>query len=40
MEAKTLNEIHKQGKAVDPFSYLLNWDDRHFLVANNKLSLE
>jgi murein DD-endopeptidase MepM/ murein hydrolase activator NlpD len=33
-------EIHKQGKVVDPFPYLLNWDDRHFLVANNNLSLE
>ncbi|HAX98362.1 MAG TPA: hypothetical protein DCY12_05620 [Candidatus Atribacteria bacterium] len=33
-------EIHKQGKAVDPFPYLLNWDDRHFLVSNNNFSLE
>jgi Membrane proteins related to metalloendopeptidases len=33
-------EIHKQGKAVDPFAYLLNWDDRHFLVAKNNFSLE
>jgi murein DD-endopeptidase MepM/ murein hydrolase activator NlpD len=33
-------EIHKQGKAVDPFPYLLNWDDRHFLVAKNYFSLE
>ncbi|HPD61760.1 MAG TPA: M23 family metallopeptidase, partial [Thermodesulfobacteriota bacterium] len=33
-------EIHKQGKAVDPFPYLLNWDDRHFLVAKNDFYLE
>jgi murein DD-endopeptidase MepM/ murein hydrolase activator NlpD len=33
-------EIHKQGKAVDPFPYLLNWDDKHSLVAKNNFSLE
>jgi len=33
-------EIHKQDKAVDPFPYLLNWDDKHFLIAKNNLSLE
>ena len=33
-------EIHKQGKVVDPFPYLLNWDDRHFMIAKNNFYLE
>ena len=33
-------KIHKQGQVVDPFPYLLNWDDKHFLVADDKLSFE
>jgi murein DD-endopeptidase MepM/ murein hydrolase activator NlpD len=31
-------EIQKKGNAVDPFPYLLNWDDRHFLLAKNNFS--
>ena len=33
-------EIHKQGRAVDPLPYFLNWDDQHFLVAKNNFSVE
>ena len=33
-------EIQKDGKPVDPFPYLLNWDDRYFLACRNNASLE
>lgn len=28
-------EIHKDGKPIDPFPCLLNWEEKHFLAANN-----
>ena len=28
-------EIHKDGKPIDPFPCLLNWEERHFLTADN-----
>ena len=33
-------EIEKEGKVVDPFPYLLNFDDRQFMVAKNNFFLE
>ena len=28
-------EVHKDGKRVDPYSYLLNWRKRHLVAAND-----